>query len=247
MGHTRKHNRYTVNVMEINGKMTLAKYVNILNISIGGVAFKTEKRMAVGSGYRLTIEGKDMAFTVTGKVAWSTLKENIKDSVGNIIPIYITGMQFTDLADEKIREIANFIEAHGGAEEKKEEECKKIGRRLYVRFNIIGQDQAKLYYYENYTIKDFSLGGMLIESEQTLEPEKKLQMEVFLTEDKHITIVGRVASCRPIYGKEPEIYDIGIEFIDITEDGKEKLKAFIQLLSTIEEGFSGEEVTCFES
>lgn len=241
MRYTRKHNRYTVNVMEINGKMILAKYVKILNISIAGVALKTEKKMAVGSKYRLTIEGKEMAFTVTGKVAWSTLKESIKDSLGNIIPIYITGMQFTDLADEKIREITDFIEAHGEAEEKKEEEYKRTGRRLYVRFNIIGQDQATLYYYENYTIKDFSLGGMRIESEQTLEPEKKIQMEVFLTEDKHIAIVGRVASCRLISGKEPEIYDIGIEFIDITEDSKEKLEAFIQLLSTIEEDSPGEE------
>jgi hypothetical protein len=106
------------------------KIHDIENFSIGGVAFKTDKRMAVGSKYRLTIEGKDMVFTVTGKVAWSILKENIKDSVDNIIPIYITGMQFTDLVDEKIREIADFIEAHGGAEEKKEEECKKIGRTM---------------------------------------------------------------------------------------------------------------------
>jgi hypothetical protein len=240
MEYTRKHNRYAVNVMELNGKMTLAKYVNILNISIGGVAFKTDKRMAVGSKYRLTIEGKDMVFTVTGKVVWSTLKENIKDSADNIIPIYITGMQFTDLADEKIRQITDFIEAHGGAEEKKEEECKKIGHRLYVRFNIVGQDQAILHYYENYTIKDFSLGGMLIESEQPLEPEKRLQMEVFLTEDAYIAIVGRVASCRPISGKEPEMYDIGIEFVDVTEDGKEKLKAFIQLMSI-------ERLHCMES
>ena len=75
---------------------------------------------------------------------------------------------------------------------------------------------------------------MLIESEYVLEVGKSIQMEIFLLGDEHINLTGRVASCVVIAGEEQKIYDIGIEFVRISDDNIRKLKAIIQLLENME-------------
>ncbi|MEW6570682.1 MAG: PilZ domain-containing protein [Nitrospirota bacterium] len=237
MNPARRFKRYKVDVMEINGRMVLAKYVRILNISIGGVALHTDKKLNMGIHYKLTIEGRGRTLKVIGMVVWSQLTESRKDLLGNVIPIYTSGMKFLDLSDEKISEIAAFIEEHGKEREKKAEIYKSSGARLYVRFNIIEPEKATLHFYESYRIKELSLSGMLAECDQALEIDNKIQMEIFLSEDKHINLLGRVVSFRTSAGKEAEMHDMGIEFIDMSEEDREKLKAFIHLLQIMDEGF----------
>jgi c-di-GMP-binding flagellar brake protein YcgR len=139
-----------------------------------------------------------------------------------------------NLTDEKIGEISEFIKSHCKGEEDKVEAYKKTGTRLYVRFGSVVENEAKVFFHEKYKIKNISLGGMLIESEHALEVKKSIQMEIFLLGDEHINLTGRVASCNVIAGKEPKIYDIGIEFISISEDNTKKLNAIIQLLQSME-------------
>lgn len=230
----RRHKRYTVDALKISGKMVLAKHVSILNISIGGLALKTDKKLSVGGQYSLTINGQSTTFTVKGKIVWSFLTETIKDDLGNVIPIYTSGMQFDNLSDAKIREISAFIEAHCEEEEEKVGVYKKTGIRLYVRFRSVEEKQATVFFHEKYKIKNISLGGMLIESEHALEVEKRVQMELFLTGDEHINLKGRVAYCTVVAGAEQKIHDIGIEFISISEDNIKKLKAIIQLLQNMD-------------
>jgi Tfp pilus assembly protein PilZ len=230
----RRHKRYKVDVLKISGKMVLAKNIRVLNISIGGVAIRTDRKLSVGSQYRLTIEGKSMTFTANGKVVWSFLTETVKDDLGNFIPIYIAGMQFVNLTDEKIREVSAFIEAHCEEEDEKVDGYNRTGTRLYVRFSNVEETQATVFFHEKYSIKKLSLGGMLIESEYVLEVGKSIQMEIFLLGDEHINLTGRVASCVVIAGEEQKIYDIGIEFVRISDDNIRKLKAIIQLLENME-------------
>jgi Tfp pilus assembly protein PilZ len=229
----RQHKRYKVDVLKISGKMVLAKHVKILNISIGGLALRTDKKLSVGGQYLLTINGQSTTFTVKGKIAWSFLTKTKKDNLGNVIPIYTAGMQFINLTDAKIREISSFIEAHCKEEEEKVEAYKKTGKRLYVRFSSVEKDKATVFFDEKYIIKNLSLGGMLIESKHALEVDKKIQMEIFLMGDEHINLTGRVASSIGIAGEEPELYDIGIEFVDMSKDNIKKLNTIIQLLQNI--------------
>ena len=106
----RLHKRYTVDIREMTGKIILAKYVKILNISMGGIAFQTDRRLTIGGRYTLTIEGKGRDLMVQGIVAWSSLSECVKDSQDNVIPIYTAGMEFMDVANDKFNEMISIIE-----------------------------------------------------------------------------------------------------------------------------------------
>ena len=234
MQNRRQHKRYQVDVIEINGKIVLAKYVKILDISVSGVCLKTEKRLNIGSEYTLKMEGRGKVITVRGTVAWVLLRESTVDSHGDVIPVYEAGMKFVDVSNEKMNEIVNFIEDHKRDIDKLVDLYAPSGRRLYVRICIEEPEKAVLNYHGSYKVKSLSLGGMLIESEHPLEIESKFPMEIkTLTENSYIQFLGRVASCLLIKNKDIEHYYIGIEFIEMSENDREILVELIRVIDTV--------------
>ena len=55
-------------------------------------------------------------------------------------------------------------------------------------------------------------------------------MALSLHGDRSIEFLGRVVSCQPAEGAGRDRYSIGIEFIDVADDAKEMLAAFIAML-----------------
>lgn len=233
MQNRRQHKRYKVDVMEINGRMVLAKSVKILDISIGGVCLQTEKNLYVGGEYALQMEGKGKVLTIRGSIAWALLIGSSVDSRGDIIPVYKAGMKFIDVSSEKMNEIVNFIEDHKRDVDKVVDLYSPSGRRLYVRIGIEDPEKAVLNYHGGYKVKSLSLTGMLIESEHSMEIESKLSMEITPTENSCIKFLGRVASCLLIKNKDIEHYDIGVEFIEMSENDRKILVELIRVLDTV--------------
>ncbi len=230
----RRYERYKIDFMGISGKMVLAKYVKIIDISIGGICLETEKRLSVGSQYTIKLEGKEKDLTVRGAVVWSLLKESIKDSTGDIIPIYTAGMKFTDVTEKKINQIADFIENHRRDIDRQINMYSSNGRRLFMRIRIEEPEKAVLDY--DYRVKNLSLGGMLVESEHSMEIGSRLPMEMILSEGRTIKFYGRVAFCRHLQNGETEHYNVGIDFMEVAEKDKEMLNEFIGSLKKMDKG-----------
>lgn len=105
----RRHKRFAVHNYDIIGKILFAKHVKILNISIGGVLLKTDRNLSLDKTYLLRMEDPEQIIPVKGTVVRSSLSENYKIPPGDIIPVYATGMQFTDVSREKVDVITDFI------------------------------------------------------------------------------------------------------------------------------------------
>jgi hypothetical protein len=224
----RRYKRYKVDLIDINGKMVFASDVKIVDISLGGVSLKADRRLDIGHEYTLTVSSKGTVFSIKGIVVWSFVKESKEDSRGNIVPIYTAGMKFKDASTKKIEDIVKFIEDH------KLDVMVDLhglsGQRLNVRVQIEAPENAVLNFHEDYKIKKLSLGGMQIESTYELEIERKLPMKIIFRGNKVIQFLGRVASCFSVKKMGQEYYDIGIEFLNMSELGKETLNEFIQSL-----------------
>lgn len=72
---------------------------------------------------------------------------------------------------------------------------------------------------------------MLIEAMQIFKPEDRFPMEIALKGGSAIRFVGRVASCIEIADKHPIHYDIGVEFIEMSAEDKQKIEEFIRSIS----------------
>ncbi len=59
MKEKRRYKRFSVDSAEMDGNMVFAHAVKIINISIGGVALKADRKLNVGCEYTLKIACED--------------------------------------------------------------------------------------------------------------------------------------------------------------------------------------------
>lgn len=238
MRERRRHERFIVGILEITDTMTFARDVKIHDISVGGVAVTVDKRLDLGGEYTLKIEGKGRDLSLRGVVVWSLLSESLMDAHGNVVPVYKAGLKFIDLSQGQVSEIESFIEDHKRELGRELDLTRAGGTRLHVRFKIEHPEKAILNFYENYKVKKIGLGGMLIESKHALDIDDTFPMEITLTDEKSMKFVGRIASCLPKERGKEARYDIGVEFLDISERNKSILHEFIRLLNDIDKSES---------
>ena len=233
----RRYKRFKVGVLEINGMMMFANEVEILDLSVGGVSLRADRRLNMGAEYSLKIGDKTNVIPLKARVVWSLLSGTKKSAAGGTVPMYTAGMRFCDLSGETMAELTQFITDHRN--EPFENDVHGLsGLRLNIRFSINAKEKAVLNYAEGYRVKKISLGGMLIESAHAVGAEERLSMELSLPGNAAIVFWGRVASCLLSSSEEPLRYDVGIEFLDLNEAHREILDAFISTLPESDEGLS---------
>ncbi|MBI4823863.1 MAG: PilZ domain-containing protein [Nitrospirae bacterium] len=216
MDDKRRHKRFTVE--GIHGNMLFISDIHIINISLGGAAIETSRRLRIGTEYTIKLDDKGRSISFKGLVVWAVLKEGKKSAHGEVIPVYRAGIEFRTIVSEKLEELVTFIDGHKKADE---------GRLKGLRFKIHGPERAVLDYIYSYTVKKLSLGGMLIESSDEFKLDETYSMEIFLPHDKAIRFSGRIAHCQLAEGL-PIHYDIGIEFTELKEEDKSSLEEFIK-------------------
>jgi Tfp pilus assembly protein PilZ len=236
MKDKRRHKRFTLNVAEVNARMLFAAEVKVVDIGIGGISLKANRRLNIGNEYTLKLDDKNKVIPVKGAVVWSSLGGSKAGPAGEVVPIYIAGLKFASMSTERITELLHFIEGH-----KKEEVHVLEGTRLNVRFHLDDADKAVLNIPASYEVREVSLGGMLMECLQDFEIGSTIPMSLSLHDDERIKFLGRVASCRLMCGDGQKHYAIGIEFLDLTDKDKEALATFISSCTVIEDSNVKEE------
>ncbi|MBI4684427.1 MAG: PilZ domain-containing protein [Nitrospirae bacterium] len=221
MEEKRQYKRITVK--EIAGSMFFASKVEIINISLGGAAIQLNKSLALGKEYSIKLENQGRKIELNGIVVWSVLKGSKKQPYGDVVPIYQVGVKFNDTLPPKAVELIGFIETNQRIENEK--------RLRGVRFKISRSKGAMLDYSFDYRVKLISQSGMLIETMQAFKPEEKLPMEIVLKGGRPVRFIGRVASCTEIKDKHPVRYDMGVEFIQIADNDRAEIKAYIKSIS----------------
>ena len=235
MEDKRHYKRYTLDITDVRSDMIFATDVTILDISLGGISLKADKRLNPRSEYVIKIRAREEVVSLKGEAIWVFLSEHREAPNGDFIPIYKAGLKFTHLTDEKSSEIVKFIENYKREVDKALFVRQLYDKRLFKRLRIdIPEGATVLHRYEGCKVKALSFNGMLMESEFAMDIEDRLPMKLILAEDKAITFQGRVASCVLIAGKIPALHDMGIEFLEMSEADKATLKEFISLLDAID-------------
>jgi hypothetical protein len=215
----RKFKRYTVD--SIHGNLLYSSDVNIVNISIDGAAIETSKRLNIDREYTLKIKYGNKFLSIKGIVVWSNLSRTTTNKDGEVVPVYKAGVRFTNVLTEKSYELMKFIE---------ENKSDSIEQRLVgVRFKMKKMEDAFIDHADECRIKRISLSGMLIEADDFIDVDFISEMEIFL-DNKLISITGRVANCTEMPGDKIKKYNIGVEFIKMSDENKNTLKKFLDSL-----------------
>ncbi|HSB33685.1 MAG TPA: PilZ domain-containing protein [Nitrospirota bacterium] len=231
MQDKRRHKRFKLDILEINGKLILAQKSEILDISLGGVALKTDRRLNVGKEYLIKLDYKGKSIDVKGVIVRCELS-NIEERNGEGVVIYAAGMMFKDPSSDMIADFINSIEL-----DKKSTELATTDRRHCVRFTITTPFEKILSFPAQFKVKVISQSGMLIQTDQPMELESTTPMGLTLQEaDKPINFIGRVASCQKKENGGQSHYEIGVEFKDLTDSDKTLLATFTDYLAALASG-----------
>ena len=214
--------------MDVQCRIFFNTEVKIHNISLGGVALSLNKRLNMGQKYTLKIESESNTISLEGIVVWEKITNLTRKVKGKKFPIYEVGMSFDEMLTGKGADLLNFIDGNIFD--------KAIKTRVQgIRIKIIQPEKTVILDdRDSYYVKMIGLGGMLIESKEKLNIEERFPMEMSFSEDiKPITFLGRMVYCIEIPGKTPPCYDTAIEFMEMNEKDRTRLKEFIDMLQTI--------------
>jgi Tfp pilus assembly protein PilZ len=214
--------------LKLNGQMTFASEVSILDIGMGGVSVTADQRLNIGGKYRLKLEGDQKVFSVTCQVAWAKMSGTRKSAAGETVPIYTAGMKFVGLPPEAASDLRSFVDTIG-----EDQAVPENDRREHQRFVPRTPGLALLDFPAEYKVRTISLSGMLIETAASLESERRIPMVLYLRDGGRIDFLGRIVSCLPAVEEGVEGNHIGIEFVDLPDTGREALSAFVLSLSAI--------------
>jgi hypothetical protein len=230
----RKYKRFRGDAPKIHGKMVLAKKVDILDISIDGIALTADRRLDIGRGYLIQLEYEGNSINVQGVVVRSSLSGTEKRGNADLAPLYTAGMMFKKGTSEKLAHFLKTIKLGN-----KEEVPVKTDLRRNVRFRITAQGNAVLSFPVHYRVIEISLEGMLIHTDHALEKESMIPMELSVHERATITFKGRVASCRNFDDAGGTHYETRVVFLNVRDEDSTVLKSFIDYLTATEGKASG--------
>lgn len=217
MQNRRRESRFSVE--GVQGRMTFASDVEILNMSLSGCALKLDRRLNIGGVYNLKLEIEDHTVPVRAKVVWESLCALRQEPNGDTSPVYAAGLLFSDLLSEPVRALLAFIDRH------KLQEEKRLGG---LRFHVDAPGQALLDLPVEYRVRVISLSGMLIHTNVLLELDSRYAMEINLGDGQPLAFQGRVAYSHHTGGAPDAPYEIGIEFFDLGPADRRRLEAYLR-------------------
>jgi PilZ domain-containing protein len=134
----------------VRGTMPFASHVAILNVSRGGMAISTDRRMDMGQEYSVAIEGR-RPVNVKGIVAWSRVRGFYRRRSGESVTEYAAGLRFTEV----IRDEAGIRRV-------------RPQTRRFARYRVDGVS-GRMVFASRVSILDLGLGGVGILADRRVD------------------------------------------------------------------------------
>jgi hypothetical protein len=188
-------------------------------MSLTGMAVESSANLRVGRSYTLHLShGDTPGPELSGTVVWCHLREARPGDAGDTTPVYEAGMEFDHMLTSAAEELVSFLRATAVV---------TMQQRMMGRFRVTIEESVSLNAECDFVVKTLSASGLLIETDVSPEPDSKLQLQVQLGGET-ISARCRTAFVRDVGEQDKRrITAVGLEFINLSEDGARILDEFI--------------------
>jgi Tfp pilus assembly protein PilZ len=223
MRDMRKHKRFKLDLIDMSSKMSLIGKVEIIDISLGGVALKADRKLNIGKECLLMLGYEDRHINVKGIVVRSELSGIEERAAGEKATIYSAGILFKDESADKVKVFLDSIENN------KKTQVPEQPDWFYndIRFSITTPSEKVLNLPMHFGIKDISQSGVIIQTDHQLKIDTMVLIELSINACEPASFMGKVVSCRMTQDKTHSNYDIGMELSELTDRDRSLLVSFI--------------------
>ncbi|MEE8277270.1 MAG: PilZ domain-containing protein, partial [Thermoanaerobaculia bacterium] len=113
LSNRRRYPRY--DVAGVAGSFVVPTAVQVVNLSLGGMALETSRYLDFGRDYRMRINDGRNSFSLTGRVVWCCLGRTVKAKGDDVLPVYRAGFQFQAISEQRLKELWDFIRQNSTA------------------------------------------------------------------------------------------------------------------------------------
>jgi len=227
MNDNRKHERLSSKGLDIHCKVHFATEISLLNISNSGALVSLVKPLHIGQRYTLHIRHEENEISLTGIVVWERLVGSKTNEVKEIVPLYKAGIKFDSILTKKGAELITFIESSFLPKEFR-------ARLSGIRIEVSDSESTISENHKKCDVLKISSGGFLLETSTQMTMGSRHNMEINLQglqgEKEPIKFLGKVASSRIIPGRDPNVYEAGIEIEKMSEEHRARLEELIASL-----------------
>jgi len=222
----RKHKRFSIRLINIESKVNLVGKVDVVDISPGGVLLRTEGRLAIGRECSILFGYRGMQYPVKGLVIRSELSGIDERSGNKSVTRYLVGIVFKDESAGTVKDFLDSIEQS----KKVEMPATANWRFRDVQFNLTTPNEKVLEFPAQFKIQDISRSGVIIRTEQQLDIDSMILLELSLNAAAPVSFMGRVVSCRTSRDRSQGGYAVGVEFTELTDSAVDVLLQFTESL-----------------
>ena len=211
----RRHPRYEVD--DVRGRLRATLEGEVFNLSVRGMALRTESWLSPGRTYTLKLVSGDREISLTGTVARCRLAG---PGLGaEAAPVYEAGIEFEDVMTDQAEEVLQLIVDRG---------ISHVEREAFGHFTLRDNEGLVLETTPEFLVRKLSRTGMLIESEYVPSPEEHLEAEIRL-DDRALKTELRVAYVHQIEPSEgrPRA-EIGVEIVEMSADDQALYASMIE-------------------
>ena len=213
----RRHDRFSTE--SVSGKFSYAVRASVLNLSLGGLAVRTNTQLNIGRKYQFRLGTSSKDVEMTGSVRWCRMSGTERQESGDVIPVYDAGISFDDVLTEKAAELLQFMEQNITLDLKK---------RISGRFKVEPSGPVVLKADTGYLVKQISLSGMMIESEVALDPDTRFDIDMRLGRRKFTSSARIIYMAEIGEDDETKAYRMGVEFVETPDEKMQILEDFIR-------------------
>jgi hypothetical protein len=212
----RRHKRYEIR--DVRGSLLFRTQVQVRNLSVSGLALETPERLQLGRTYAIRLAGDGDAIDLSGTIRWCHLASAPSKGGKGTRVVYEAGLAFEDVFTERAKGLLGFLEHHV---------VLSPHERLTGRFRAEALGPADLEARYEFEVLRLSLSGMLVRTALEAPLEARFDLELALR-DGVVPMSGRVAYAqRDDAGKGEVATLLGLEFLDIPDDARVAVAAFI--------------------
>ncbi len=233
MQDMRKHKRFKLELIDLSSKMSLIGKVEIIDISLGGVALKADRKLNIGKECLLMLGYEGKHVNIKGIVVRSELSGIEERDGGEKVTVYSAGILYKDESAEKVKDFLDSIENN------KKVQIPEQPDWFYrnIRFCITMPNEEVLNMPTHFSVKDISQSGVIIQTEHQLKIDTMVLMELSINACDPVNFMGKVVSCRMTQDKEHSNYDIGVELSELMDRDRSLLMDFISFFKNNEKIF----------
>jgi hypothetical protein len=98
----RQHKRFKVPVASLIGRLDNDQTVDIIDLSVAGIAIKSKRRLIIGSEYFMRLHARDHILAVHCTAVRSRIIDSGEDSFGQRGRVYVSAMRFQGGSEDRV-------------------------------------------------------------------------------------------------------------------------------------------------